>query len=108
MEAQVALGGPEKLPVGSGEEGRRTATRLVLLAINERVGISAVPLLRGQFNYNGRGTSSQAARQIATAIKEGRPMARDNRTNVQAALHPNLYEVLARHWEGVEWESPGL
>lgn len=108
MAAETPEGGSEELLAGSGEGTRHTATRLVLLAINERVGISAVPILRGQFNYAGRGTSAQAARQIAVALKEGRPLARNNRANVQAALHPNVYEVLARHWEGVEWESPGL
>jgi hypothetical protein len=108
MEAKSTQSGRPTLPLRPEQGVGDRSARLVILTIDERLGLSAVPILRGRINNARRGALTEATRQIATAIKESRPLARLQRPNVQDSYSPSLWEVLTRNFEGIELESSGL
>lgn len=95
-----------ELLVRSGEtdDEARRCCRVVLLAFNERLGLSVVPLLRGSFKDDGRRTLKEIAEQITACIQKAGDVAGDYRPDVQGPIDPVLWGLQASCFEDVEWE----
>lgn len=108
MAAQVASERGQELPLRSGEGVKHPTARLALLAIDERMDISVVPLLRRPIRYSGRRTLPEITRQIAASLEKGRVLAEYKGADIQNKDRPIVLEVQLGGDEGVGHESSGL
>lgn len=108
MEAKSPEGRGEELHLRPGSPTQHYRARVVLLAVDERMGLSIMPLLRGIVARDGRTAPTDIAREVATALKEGGVLARDTRAGVQNPGDAVLRKLLERHWKRIEWEPPRL